>query len=217
LTRELLSNLPEVAVEPNKVRNTEINVEYALIECRYSLDGKLWALFADRFQPLPIQDAEILQWRRQPDGMQDGMILASLDISDQGNTSEQAAYFIPARQRTESDCRSCFGAVLVPVNNGYGVLYNEDPESLLPSKKRRQPFTRYSFAWPTLAYVQDGELRRKTLDIERPYPFGVLFDTRSQVVTPFGHFVNFRTLELGFSASKYFHFWPNYFETSSKD
>jgi len=209
LTRELVNNLPDVAVEPNKAGPKYINGQYAPTELQYSPDGRLFALFTDVFRPLPILDAGILQWRRETDGLKDGIVLAEIDFSELA--PKQKGYFLSIRQRVEQGLEAYFGSCLVPVNGGFGILYNEDPENLAPGKRRRRPFTRLSFAKPFVAYINKDQLIREEIDYSTPYRFGVLAKP-ARFATPSGKLVAFTAIEEGFQFSQQYFFWPNEFE-----
>lgn len=212
LTPDLVENLPEFAVEASKSKPKFISGQYAPIEARYSLDGRLFVLYSDIYKPLPIQDLEILQWRRTPDGLTDGSVLAEIDFS--GLSSKQTAYFLTLRQTERAGFGPFLGSTLVPVNGGYGILFNEDPDNLGPGTRRRRPVTQLSFATPFLAYVKDGQLARTAVTYESPYRFGVLASTQKRTL-PNGKFVSFSALEDGFRYSTQYYFWPNEFQYSS--
>lgn len=222
LKPELVANLPEVAIEASKAGPKYINSQYAPTELRFSNDGRLFALFTDIYRPLPIQDAEILQWRRETDGLKDGIVLAEIDFAGStasrndlglktGLSPKQTGYFLSIRQRVEDGLTSFFGSCLVPVNGGYGILYNEDPENLEPGKRKRRPFTRLSFAKPFLAYLKDGELVREEIDYQTPYRFGVLAIPKRSAI-PSGKLLPFTAVEEGFQYSQQYFFWPNEFQ-----
>lgn len=214
LKPELVETLPEFAVEASKSTPKFISGQYAPVEARYSLDGRLFVLYSDIYKPLAIQDLELLQWRRVEDGLTDGSVLAELDFA--GLSPKQTSYFLSIRQAQRPEFRSFHGATLVPVNGGYGILYNEDPENLGPGNRRRRPITQLSFATPFLAYVDQGQFIRKEIEYESPYRFGVLAST-NKLTLPNGKFVSFSALEDGFRYSTQFYFWPNEFNISSKN
>ncbi len=220
-TPELVANLPGVAIESSKAGPKYINGQYAPTEVRFSPDGRLFALFTDVYRPIAVQDGGILQWRREGDGLKDGIVLVEIDFAsalvEEGNSrqksglsSKQKGYFLSIRQRVESGLTSYFGSCLVPVNGGFGILYNEDPENLAPGKRKRRPFTRMSFAKPFLAYLKGDSLVREEIDYQTPYRFGVLARP-VRFAIPGGKFIPFSAVEEGFRSSQQYFFWSDEF------
>ncbi|MFK8057061.1 MAG: hypothetical protein AB8F78_13140 [Saprospiraceae bacterium] len=210
LTRSIVDSLPEFAIESIKGAPKYINGQYAPTELQYSPDGRLFALYADMYRPLAFQDPAILQWRREPDSLSDGIVLVEIDFSEK--SSQQRSYFLSLRQRAEDGFHDYDGACLVPVNGAFGILFNEDPNNLIERKRKRRPFTRFSFAKPFLAYLENDKLVREELDYITPYRFGVLAIPSAESQTN-GKQIEFSAIEQSFWYSSQFFFWPNEFTT----
>ena len=208
LKPNLVANLPSAAIEASKSGPRYINGQYAPTEVRLSPDGRLFVLFTDIFSPLPTQDATIFQWRRVIDGLKDGVVLAEIDFSEL--SPKQSAHFLSIRQRSQQGFGPFLGSCLVPINGGYGVLYNEDPENLGPGKRKRRPFTRMSFAKPFLAYLKAGTFVREEIEYYSPHRFGVLAIPSGKAI-PGGKLIAFSAVELGFQFSQQYFFWSDEF------